>query len=538
MKKKIALLLCAAMVLALAACESKKEPAEATPTPKPLTVTATPTPGQKKTITATPTATPTPKKDWTALPTFTPTPEQIAAKEEAERLAAEEAARAKLDKTYVLDAGKMVKISGELPTVDASGNIVMKDQLTQKFVLPLGCILKPGETARVSVTLQFNTADDTGIRLYLCGSAADDRQSDVVNISNPGTTDMVTKVVTLKATGNANHILVASSGWGVMINDIVIKQIKVSPNPVVDIAALSVASGDAPTTNDDGTISFKGGITQKVVFPLGKQYSAGDVLAVTATAKFNTIDDDQIRFYVIQDGADSAKSAVSFFKNPGHTNPVSQTFLISLNEDANQLLLASGGWGRYINDVQLFEVQVTKAEIVNLSNVKVGSGEIPTILDDGTLQAKDQLTQKFILPIETIDMSAGSTIVTNVNLVFNSADDVSVRGYAIEGTSDVNKGNIVFYENTVGTGETTVSQEITMNENASSLLLGGKGWGVALNDVIIKQVLVYEKPVVPEFKADTTPQTGDNTMMILVVLLGMVAVSGVVFFKKRADERQ
>lgn len=538
MKKKIALLLCAAMVLALTAC-GKKEP-EVTPTPQPVTVTATPTPGQKKTVTATPTATPTPKKDWVLEPTWTPTPTPTLTPEQQAAKEAEEAAKlaaSQFNKTINIPLSNFTVSSGEAPVVTNDGYISMKDGKTQKICYPLGVIIKKGASAVVTVTAQFNSADDEAFRFYGIPGTNDSAKTNVEKVLNPGNTNEITKTVVLTANEDIDGLMLASSGWGKYVNDITIKKITVAPNPKIDLIGFTTISGEAGVVDADGNLNMKGGLTQKLAFPLGKTYTAGDVLAVTVTAQFNSADDEAFRFYAIQNNADAAKSDVIKVMNPGNTKTFTETVLVTLNADADGLLLASSGWGKYINDISIKALSVKQAEVLDLSKVISIGGDAPALLDDGTISAKGGVTSKFAIPSERTDMSKGSNVTAVITLQFNSADDESVRLYPILDSNDSACATPVQYANPGKTDATAITQSFTTTKDANTILLGGKGWGVNLNDVIIKKVVLYETPIVEEVEEtpDTTPKTGDSSLMIMIVLLGMAAVSGVIFFKKKEE---
>jgi LPXTG-motif cell wall-anchored protein len=540
MKKKIALLLCAAMVLALAAGCTKDEPE-----PTPATVTATPTPGQKKTVTATPT--PSPKKEWKLEPTWTPTPTPTLTPEQQAAKEAEEAAKlaaSQFNKTINLDFSKAVSVSGDLPALVNDTEMSMKDQKTQKFCVPLGVIVKAGKSAAVTVTLQFNSADDEAIRLYGIQGTGDNAKTDVIKIANPKNTDTFTTTVYMTAKEDFDTLLVASSGWGKYVNDVTVKKITVAPNPKIDLTAAAKISGDLPTVSDTGALICKGGVTQKFAFPLANTYKAGDVLAVTVTAKFNSTyeEDESFRFYAIQDGADNAKSDVVKVYNPKDKSTITETILLTINKDAeaNQLLVASSGWGKYINDIEIKSISVQQAEVLDLSKVFTVSGDAVTVLEDGSISAKGGVTSKFAIPSERTDMSKGSDVTAAITFQFNTADDESVRLYPILNSTDSScVATPLQFENPGKTDATVITKNFVTTKDANTILLGGKGWGVNLNDVVIKRVVLYQTPVVEKVAEEPaqTPKTGDNSMMIMITLLGIAAVSGVVFFKKREEAR-
>ncbi len=536
MKKKIALLLCAAMVLALTACGKEKTP-EPTPTPKPVTVTATPTPGQKKTVTATPTATPT-TKVWEILPTWTPkptptlTPEQQAAKEaeEAAKLAASQ-----FGKTFVLDFSRTVAASGDLPAISDNG-IAATGEKTQKFIIPLDVIVTKNKSALVTVTMQFNNAGDEQIRVYGIQGTADSAKSTIGYIKNPGTTDTVTLSAVITANDDFNALLVASSGWGVNIKDVLIKKITIAPNPAVDFSGLTGISGDAPTVDANGAIVAKGGVTQKFAFPLGNTYKAGDVLAVTVTGKFNSKDDEQIRLYAIQGTNDAAKTDIGYIKNTNTGKAFTETVFLTVNKDseADYLLVASGGWGQVMNDIVINSISVKKAAVIDNKSVIGINGAAPTVNDDGVILVKDQ-ANKFAFPVSDVDLSKNSKVTVAVTAKFKSADDASFRFYTIKDGADSACCTPVYVNNPGTTDEKTIVVELNTYNDGNQLLVAGSSYGVTMNDIEIKKIVVYESPLVAAPVSDTTPKTGDNSMMIMIVLFGMAAVSGVIFFKKREE---
>ncbi|MCR5585110.1 MAG: LPXTG cell wall anchor domain-containing protein [Lachnospiraceae bacterium] len=537
MKKKIALLLCAAMVLALAAGCTNDEPET------PATVTATPTPGQKKTVTATPT--PSPKKEWKLEPTWTPTPTPTLTPEQQAAKEAEEAAKlaaSQFNKMINLNFSEAVSVAGDLPALVNDTELSMTDQKTQKFCIPLGVIVKAGKSAAVTVTLQFNSADDEAIRLYGIQGTGDSAKTDVIKIMNPKNTDTFTTTVYMTAKEDFDTLLVASSGWGKYVNNVTVKKITVAPNPKVDLAAVAKISGDLPTVSDTGALICKGGVTQKFAFPLSNTYKAGDVLAVTVTAKFNSTyeEDESFRFYAIQDGSDSAKSDVVKVYNPKDKSTITETILLTINKDAeaNQLLVASSGWGKYMNDIEIKSISVQQAEVLDLSKVFTVGGDAVTVLEDGSISAKGGVTSKFAIPSERTDMSKGSDVTAAITFQFNTADDTSVRLYPILDSTDSScVATPLQFENPGTTDATVITKNFVTSKDANTILLGGKSWGVNLNDVVIKRVVLYQTPVVEKVAEEPaqTPKTGDNSMMIMITLLGIAAVSGVVFFKKREE---
>ncbi len=529
MKKKIALLLCAAMVLALTACTSDKEPE--TPD-KPATVTATPTPGQKQKVTATPTAVPT--KNWsTPLPTFTPTPEQLAAIEA-------EKAKAAFNKTYVLDLSKAFKVDGEAPTLNDDGTLSLKGGVTAKIGVPLGVIAKEGTKAVATITMQFNDASDEAVRFWGLGTENQGTNSNVVKVMNPGNTNEYVTTIDLAMTKDADALLIGASGWGVKINDVTIKRVTIAPDPKIDLTQEMIKiSGDLPTLSADNTVVAKGGVTQKFAYPLGKTYHDGDVLVVTAKVKFNKAkaEEERIRFYGVLDAADSATSNVALLYNPDNKKTTTETLVLNLTKDTNQLLISAGGWGQSIQDVEIKSLSVQQAEVLDLSKAFKVDGDAATLNDDGTLSIKGGVTAKIGVPVERTNMSAGTGVTGLITMQFNDASDEAVRFWGLGTENQGTNSNVVLVSNPGKTDEFVAPIEITMTKDADALLLGAAKWGVKINDVLVKKIVLYETPVVIEEEEETTPddtpKTGDNSLAILLSLLGVAAVSGVVFFKKR-----
>ena len=72
-----------------------------------------------------------------------------------------------------LDISSRVFLSGEAPADNADGSITFSEQKSMKCSFALPTVLNAGDSVTVNVKLQFNSADDAGVRFF---GAADDAQ--------------------------------------------------------------------------------------------------------------------------------------------------------------------------------------------------------------------------------------------------------------------------------------------------------------------------------------------------------------------------
>lgn len=277
------------------------------------------------------------------------------------------------DEAVTLDLTNNVAISGEAPAANADGSITFSGQVSQKCAFALPATLAAGESVKVNVTLRFDSAVDTGVRFYLINGVDVNTAAAIEAIANEATGTIVEKTFTLTAASDTNELLFASSGWGVNIDNVTILDITLGDKPAeapvesnlvaLDLANTVVAiNGEAPAVNADGTLTFSGKVCQKVAFPLPEALAAGDSVKVNVTVKFDSAEDTAVRFYLINGVDVNSAVAIEYVENTGAV--VEKSFTLTAASDSAEILMASSGWGVYIDNVTLTEITLGDKPVV------------------------------------------------------------------------------------------------------------------------------------------------------------------------------
>ena len=199
----------------------------ATATPEPTEVpaaTATPEPTEAPAATATPepTATPAPTATPTPEPTATPAPTKAPADTSSAGVA--------------LDLSARISVWGQgIGTQNADGSVTYQGGTVDKCSFPLPSGIKTGDSITVTAKLNFDSAEDIGVRFYLTDDALNNCTVEIISVPNTGA--VVETTITLTAAQPANAIMFAASSYGVQIQDITLCSISVSGDSVKAPAA-------------------------------------------------------------------------------------------------------------------------------------------------------------------------------------------------------------------------------------------------------------------------------------------------------------
>ena len=111
-----------------------------------------------------------------------------------------------------LDISSRVFVSDAAPADNADGSITFSEQKSMKCSFALPTVLNAGESVTVNVKLQFDSADDAGVRFYLISGGVDvNTAAAIESIPNEGVGTIVEKTFTLTANSASTELLFASS---------------------------------------------------------------------------------------------------------------------------------------------------------------------------------------------------------------------------------------------------------------------------------------------------------------------------------------
>lgn len=279
------------------------------------------------------------------------------------------------DEAVTLDLTQKALIVGEAPTDNADGSVSFTGGVTMKATFPLPTALAAGESVKVNVKVQFNSADDTSVRFYLVNGVDVNIAKDIVYVNNDGN-GIVEQTFELTATADATEILLASSGYGVYMNDVTLLDITLGDKPAetpaatgdlydVNLAERVFVSGLAPADNADGSITFSGRASMKASFALPEVLAAGESVTVNVSVKFDSAEDKGIRFYLIANGVDvNTAAAIETIANESTGAVVEKTFTLTAASDSTELLLASSAYGTYIDNVTVLDITLGDKPVV------------------------------------------------------------------------------------------------------------------------------------------------------------------------------
>jgi len=312
------------------------------------------------------------------------------------------------DEATTLDISERVFVSGEAPADNADGSITFSGQTSMKCSFALPATLAAGESVKVNVKLQFDSAADAGIRFYLIANGVDvNTAAAIETVANEGTGTVVEKTFTLTAAADSTELLLASSSYGVYIDNVTLFDITLGDKPAEapaatsDLVALNIAervfvSGEAPADNADGSITFSDGKSMKSSFALPETLAAGESVTVNVKLKFDSADDAGIRFYLIANGVDvNTAAAIETIANEATGTVVEKTFKLTAATDSTELLLASSSYGVYMNNVTIYDITLGDKPVVEEPKAEEPATDKPAIEVTGNeyvIQAGDTLS--------------------------------------------------------------------------------------------------------------------------------------------------
>ena len=387
-----------------------------------------------------------------------------------------------------LDISSRVFVSGEAPADNADGSINFSEQKTMKCSFALPAMLNAGDSVTVNVKLQFNSADDAGVRFYLIANGVDVNTAQAIEaIPNEGVGTVVEKTFTLTAASASTELLFASSGYGINIQDVTIfeisigeKEAEVPEAPAADVNAdlvpLNIAervflSGAAPVDNADGSVTFSGQTTMKCSFALPETLVAGDSINVNVKMKFDSDQDAGVRFYLISGGVDvNIATEIQAIAVENIGSEIEKSFTLTAASDATELLFASSGYGINIDNVTLYDIslgekaveapaedttiEITGNEYVvqagdTLGKIAAAAGfTVKELVDANNIEDADMILVGAKLVLPTVDTANRHIVVAGDTLgklaaTYGCTIDALVSANAIENADLIYVGQLI-----------------------------------------------------------------------------------------------
>ena len=342
------------------------------------------------------------------------------------------------DEAVTLDLTQKGLIVGEAPTDNADGSVSFTGGVTMKATFPLPTTLAAGESVNVNATIKFNSADDAGVRFYLVNGVDVNIATEIATVANDGS-GVVEATFTLTAASDATELLFASSGYGVYMNDITLVDITLGDKPAeapaatgdlydVNLAERVFVSGAAPADNADGSITFSGRTSMKASFALPEVLAAGESVTVNVSVKFDSAEDNGIRFYLIANGVDvNTAAAIETIANENTGAVVEKTFKLTAASDSTELLLASSAYGTYIDNVTVLDITLGDKPVVEepkedpKEEPKEDKPAIEVTGDEYVVQAGDTLREIAKACGLTVKELADANNIENPNLIHKGA---------------------------------------------------------------------------------------------------------------------
>lgn len=378
-----------------------------------------------------------------------------------------------------LDISSRVFLSGEAPADNADGSITFSELKSMKCSFALPTVLNAGDSVTVNVKLQFNSADDAGVRFYLIASGVDVNTAEAIEaIPNEGVGTVVEKTFTLTAASASTELLFASSGYGINMQDITVYEISIgekeaeAPEASADLVALDLSSrvflsGASPVDNADGSITFSGQATMKSSFALPETLVAGDSINVNVKMKFDSEADAGVRFYLIANGVDSnLATEIQAVAAENIGSEIEKSFVLTAASDSTEILFASSSYGVNIDNVTLYEItlgekpvaetpiEITGNEYViqagdTLGKIAVAAGlSVKEIADANNIEDADMIFAGATLVLPTVDASKRHIVVEGDTLgklaaTYGCTVDALVSANAIENADLIYVGQLI-----------------------------------------------------------------------------------------------
>lgn len=378
-----------------------------------------------------------------------------------------------------LDISSRVFLSGEAPADNADGSITFSEQKSMKCSFALPTVLNAGDSVTVNVKLQFNSADDAGVRFYLIASGVDVNTAEAIEaIPNEGVGTVVEKTFTLTAASASTELLFASSGYGINMQDITVYEISIgekeaeAPEASADLVALDLSSrvflsGASPVDNADGSITFSGQATMKSSFALPETLVAGDSINVNVKMKFDSEADAGVRFYLIANGVDSnLATEIQAVAAENIGSEIEKSFVLTAASDSTEILFASSSYGVNIDNVTLYEITLGEKPVAEtpvvitgneyviqagdtLGKIAVAAGlSVKEIADANNIEDADMILAGATLVLPTVDASKRHIVVEGDTLgklaaTYGCTVDALVSANAIENADLIYVGQLI-----------------------------------------------------------------------------------------------
>ncbi len=157
------------------------------------------------------------------------------------------------EEPVALNINERVFVSGEAPADNADGSITFSGQKSMKCSFALPETLAAGNSVTVNVKLQFDSAEDAGVRFYLIANGTDvNIATEIATLANESLGTVVEKTFTLTASADATELLFASSGWGVNIDNVTIYEITLGEKPVAEQTVTEQPKEETPAVEITG----------------------------------------------------------------------------------------------------------------------------------------------------------------------------------------------------------------------------------------------------------------------------------------------
>lgn len=386
-----------------------------------------------------------------------------------------------------LDISSRVFVSDAAPADNADGSITFSDQKSMKCSFALPTVLNAGESVTVNVKLQFDSADDAGVRFYLISGGVDVNTAVAIeSIANEGVGSIVEKTFTLTAASASTELLFASASYGVYLNNVTIHEISIgekeaevpeAPAADADLVALDLSSrvflsGASPVDNADGSITFSGQATMKSSFALPETLVAGDSINVNVKMKFDSEADAGVRFYLIANGVDSNLAAeIQAVAAENIGSEIEKSFVLTAASDSTEILFASSSYGVNIDNVTLYEItlgekpvaetpavdtpiEITGNEYIvqagdTLGKIAAASGlSVKEIADANNIEDADMIMTGAKLVLPTVDTAKRHIVVAGDTLgklaaTYGCTVDALVSANAIEDADMIYVGQLI-----------------------------------------------------------------------------------------------
>lgn len=351
-----------------------------------------------------------------------------------------------------LDISSRVFVSDAAPTDNADGSITFSEQKSMKCSFALPTVLNAGDSVTVNVKLQFDSADDAGVRFYLISGGVDvNTAAAIETIANEGVGSIVEKTFTLTANAASTELLFASSSYGVYLNNVTIHEISIgekeaeapeAPTADADLVALDLSSrvflsGASPVDNADGSITFSGQATMKSSFALPETLVAGDSVNVNVKMKFDSEADAGVRFYLIANGVDSnLATEIQAVAAENIGSEIEKSFVLTAASDSTEILFASSSYGVNIDNVTLYEITLGEKPVAETpavdTPIEITGNEYVVQAGDtlGKIAAASGLSVKEIADANNIEDA--DMIMTGAKLVLPTVDTAK-RHIVVEG---------------------------------------------------------------------------------------------------------